>query len=299
MAGLIGALALGLVALPGAGTAAAAFPGGNGRVAYEQLGDLTGSSSQVRTVLADGSEVRELTPSGGNASNPSFSANGAWIAYVDHTPAGQVEIFRMRANGQAKRRLTRNRFLDQSPTWSPNSRWIAFTSHTRDGTEVYVMNRNGRGTRRLTRNRYSETDLTWSPGGRWIAFTRTVGSAGRSAIFIMRSNGRGRPRPIAMGSSPSWAPNGLWLTFARVPGGSASSEIFRIHRSRRGLRQLTERERLIGGRALHPEWSPDGRWIAYALDAEEIRLVRPSGREDHRILSTGTPISTRSWQPLP
>lgn len=296
MAGLVGALALGLLVVPGAGTAGASFPGENGRIAYEQLADLLGDSSQVRTVLPDGSEVRELTPSDGNASNPVFSANGAWIAYVDHTPAGQVEIFRMGADGQAKKQLTRNGFLDQSPAWSPNNRSIAFTSHRRQGTEIFVMNRNGRGVRRVTRNRQNEADLTWSPDGRWIAFTRSVGTTGKPVIFIVRSDGRGKPRPITVGSSPTWAPNGRWLAFARVPGGSASSEIFRIHRSRRGQQQLTQGDGLIGNSALHPEWSPDGRWIAYALDAEEIRLVRPSGDQDHRILRAGAPIATRSWQ---
>lgn len=72
---------------------------------------------------SDGSDVRQVGPSGGNSQGPSFSPDGAWIAftaYYDkmHDDNG-CEIYIVKTDGSALRRLTSNDYCDYQPRWGP------------------------------------------------------------------------------------------------------------------------------------------------------------------------------------
>ena len=72
---------------------------------------------------ADGSNVRQITPSGGNSQGPGFSPDGNWVtftAYFDHYGDDHgCEIYIMRTDGSDLRRLTDNDFCDWQPRWGP------------------------------------------------------------------------------------------------------------------------------------------------------------------------------------
>jgi tricorn protease len=72
---------------------------------------------------ANGSNVRQLTPSGGNSQGPSFSPDGQWVVFTgyfdqygdDHG----CEIYIIRVDGTNLRRLTNNDYCDYQPRWGP------------------------------------------------------------------------------------------------------------------------------------------------------------------------------------
>lgn len=72
---------------------------------------------------ADGSNPRQLTPSGGNSQGPSFSPDSlsvVFTAYFDHY--GDVhgcEIYSLRLDGSDLTRLTDNDYCDWQPRWGP------------------------------------------------------------------------------------------------------------------------------------------------------------------------------------
>ncbi len=72
---------------------------------------------------ADGSEVHQVGPSGGNSQGPSFSPDGRWIAftaYFDHmNDENGCEIYVIRTDGSDLRRLTNNGYCDYQPRWGP------------------------------------------------------------------------------------------------------------------------------------------------------------------------------------
>jgi tricorn protease len=72
---------------------------------------------------ADGSNVRQLTPNGGNSQGPAFSPDGKWVAftaYFDHPgDINGCEIYIIRTNGSDMRRLTNNDYCDYQPRWGP------------------------------------------------------------------------------------------------------------------------------------------------------------------------------------
>jgi len=78
---------------------------------------------EVYILKADGSDQRQLTPSGGNSQGPSFSPDGNWVAftaYFDHP--GDIhgcEIYIIRSDGSDLRRLTDNDYCDYQPRWGP------------------------------------------------------------------------------------------------------------------------------------------------------------------------------------
>jgi TolB protein len=72
---------------------------------------------------ADGSDVHQVSPTGGNSQGPGFSPDGQWIvftAYFDHYRVNNgCEIYIMRIDGSALTRLTDNDYCDWQPRWGP------------------------------------------------------------------------------------------------------------------------------------------------------------------------------------
>jgi hypothetical protein len=125
-AALLG-VALSVTAVSGA--AQAAYPGGNGLIAFVRGGNIY----TVNPAHLAGSLAR-LT-SDGRASGPRWSPNGKRIAYVD---AGNLWV--MTANGSQKKRLTvaAPGYAASRPTWSPNGRYLAFVRTQRGHSYGYL-----------------------------------------------------------------------------------------------------------------------------------------------------------------
>ena len=72
---------------------------------------------------ADGTNVHQLTPSGGNSQGPSFSPDGKWVAFTayfdNYGDDHGCEIYIIRIDGTDLRRLTNNDYCDYQPRWGP------------------------------------------------------------------------------------------------------------------------------------------------------------------------------------
>lgn len=120
-----GSLALIILVLSGSvlpGTALAAYPGGNGLIAFVRGGNIfTVNPSHVA-----GSLVKLTTD--GRASSPRWSPTGKQLAYVD-----RGNLWVMHANGSHKTRLTDGapKYTDSRPSWSPDGDYLAFVQTER------------------------------------------------------------------------------------------------------------------------------------------------------------------------
>ena len=102
------------VLLP-AGGASAAFPGGNGKIAFET--SRTGNS-EVFVMNADGSGPVDVSNNTALDSQPSFSPDGTKIAFRSDRD-GNGEVYVMNADGSRQRRLTHTPADEDVDGWQP------------------------------------------------------------------------------------------------------------------------------------------------------------------------------------
>lgn len=302
-----------LLSLIVVGPASAAFPGRNGRVAYEasggqDFGDPPDSIQAIADVTASGRGERRLAdctikdkrPARGNCAigyfAPSYSPNGKRIVF----DAGR-QLAVMKSNGSGLRLLARHTDNDSEPAFSPSGRRLVFTGRTRvrgrRRLDLYTLDLHSGQTRRLTRR--GGRQAAWSSRNR-IAFVRG------GDIYVVRR--KGSPRRLIRGAQPDWSPDGSKLVFVR------DKDVYTAP-----LRGLRPRRLPIGtGEGRHPVWSPDGRRIAYELGVSALGLyscggytecisiyaIRAKGPGRRRVLADeaggayGVQAFDPSWQPL-
>lgn len=195
-----------------------------GQIVYasDQGGDQSSSSPkdnfEIYVMKADGSSPLRLTNDSGEDSYPSWSPDGASIAFVsDRT--GNSDIWSMDASGGELQRLTDNPAEERQPTWSPDGRKIAFVRERAEDNEpqIFVMNADGTDQIQLTAVSGGVESPAWSPDGRRIAFAlaRTGNEVGRD-ICLMNADGsqiiRLTQSPNVSGA-PAWSADGARIAY--------------------------------------------------------------------------------------
>ena len=265
--------------LPVADSAVAAFPGGNGAIAYTCVSDV---ADNICTINADGTGQAQLT-SGGRDFGPAWSPDGNQIAF---DCAGGVCV--MDADGSNRSQLVS---VGSDPAWSPDGARIAFGCGG-----ICVMDADGSNRTQLTSG--DDVFPSWSPDGTTIAFERDLQPVG-SDIYVMNADGSG-VTPLTNGggpsynSAPDWSPNGAGIAFDSTRDGFA--EIYVMNGDGTGVTQLTFS--LSGN--VNPAWSPDGTKIAFqhlgVLDSD-VYVMNADGSAV-TALTTGGDAGLPDWQPL-
>ena len=290
--------------LLGDAPADAAFPGNDGKIAFDAL-DQPEADRSVYTVNPDGTGLTELTTQTNNDFAPDWSPDGNRVAFVSARDGNQ-EIYVMNADGTAQTRVTNTAAEEWQPAWSPDGERIAFTRGGYRTGPLFVMNANGTGESPLT----TGVDPAWSPDGTRIAFT-DVGPAPSNPveIFVIDRDGTNRtqvtpsepPFPPYYFSSflaPDWTPDGSRIAFVSASGAPSEEEFQSIHLIRPdGTGQTTVVE-LGGAQTGAIAVSPSGTRIAYNYGIIDI------DGSDPQYLNLGS-LDTMGgegdldWRPLP
>ena len=267
--------------------ARSAFPGKNGRIAYNVV--ASGVGVWISTISPDGTRIRRVISTRAEVFSPAWSADGRRIVFV----LGSA-IWRVNGDGN---RLTRIiRVVDpESPAWSPDGTMVVFAARRSGGNfDIYVVGTNGKGLRRLTTSVGLDEHPSWSPDAKRIAYTHS-GRVGPAELWTMSANGTARRR-IGLGSAPDWAPDGKQIAFVR------GTDLWIAKTD--GSKAV----RVIGGLGMagDPAWSPDGRSIVFWSDrasAEatkgDLYITSVDGENVERL--TNEPELWHfapSWQPL-
>jgi Tol biopolymer transport system component len=226
---------------------------------------------EVATIGSGGTGATILTRNGVSEATPSWSPNGAQIAFfrpVRRVSAGQVWL--MDSTGAHQRQLTHLKGVQYygDLDWAPTGRSLvidAFPSAAGGWTDLWLVNASTGTALRLTTTPLSEAAPSWSPNGRWIAFF----SQGRRLPYRIWRLSVATKRLVQLTSGnpaaayPSWSPDSRRIAFTL--GGRLA--VMNADGSHRHVL------RLFGTR---PHWSPDGQWLVYVTNGDVFK-VRTNG----------------------
>lgn len=239
------------------------------------------------TANADGTGVAPLAGSLPPPSQPSWSPDGAKVAFVGADAAN--EIYVINANGSNTVNLTQTPAIGESnPSWGANGK-IAYEREN----QVWLMNQDGTGQAQFTPiTQPTPTGPAFSLDGSQIAFA----SAGE--IWKINADGSGEQRVTnnaTTDSNPAWSPDGSKIVFQKGGVGIAVIDASGSNES-----NLTTNSG--DGR---PAWSSDGTTIAFKRNGsfQGIYVMDVTGANQTRIiLDTGGPFGTThddpAWQPI-
>jgi hypothetical protein len=298
-----------LAGLAAPSIATAAFPGQNGKIAFQQ------TPGNVRTINPDGSGETSLRP----GFSPAWSADGAQIAFDQ----GE-DMWRMPADGSSQT-LVHDNFVNQfgrgaaahDPSWSPDSlRLAAAEFHCPDDTcQEYLRRLNVEGNpgdpwpQRIAATGADATP-SWSPAGSRIAFFSQADSTNDfldDGLYTVRPDGTDQqlahPGPIDLGDPLSidntdWSPDGTKIVFSMKWHGATTYDIYVVPSGGGALTRLTNNAVEEKG----PVWSPDGTQIAFSSNAGgdyEIYRMNADGSGVTQVTTNAAHDIKPSWQPIP
>jgi Tol biopolymer transport system component len=299
--GLVASAAIALTVAAASNEAFAAYPGGNGKIAFRS-GSAGSVNFDIWSMNPDGSGLTQLTNDPASDFEPVWSPDGSKIAFRKNAPgSGSPDIWVMNADGSGQTNLTPlvpsfggcpptpgNGEGGDAPTWSPDGARIAYSGEQ----EIWVMNADGSGKTDITCTTEAEIQPAWSPDGTKIAYVRS------GDVWAMNANGSGQT-PLTgtpqNESQPDWSPDGTKIVYQK-----GAAAIWVMNADGSGQTGLVT----TGPGGKEPAWSPDGTKVTFSRNEGQppgynIFVVNANGSGLTLVPSTPAGDQQPDWQPLP
>ena len=253
--------------------------------------------SEIYTMDAGGSNIRQITNNNTQDSSPSWSLDGTRIVFTSNRD-GDWEIYTMDADGSNIRQITNHNARDHNPSWSPDGTQIVFTSNRDGDSEIYTMDAGGSNIRQITNNNARDSSPSWSPDGTQIAFNSN--RDGNGEIYTINADGSNirqiTNRSAGENWGASWSPDGTHIAFTSRHNSGGGSGIYTVNAGGSNIRQITNH----GAGDWGPHWSPDGTLIAFTSNhnsggGAEIYIIDADGSNIRQITNDDANNQASGW----
>jgi Tol biopolymer transport system component len=285
--------------------AEAAFPGANGRIAFEMSG-------AIYSIQPSGGGLQRLT-NGPDDHSPRWSPNGKTIVFER---AGN--LWTMRGDGSHEQQFTSGPSDDISPGWSADGKRIVFVRSgdgSATGRSVFVKPVAGGLPSRLTTADDGCADApTWSADNRFVVYAddcqtgpaavRKVNLRTGAISDVVGTGGVAGPggQWRFRGSAPDVTPDGTHVVF-KVGDPSDICGVGITDLSGGGFRQIARSADCGVFLANDPAVSPNGNKLAYTAGNEnpqlDVVLVARNNQCCAPIFTSGQFPLNADWQPKP
>lgn len=261
--------------------------GGEARDSVQRPGRIAfssdhGGSADIYIMDSEGVLLSRLTDGDLPHGFPTWSPDGASIAYVTFHNDSTWSIDRVAADGSGTTRLAGapgQRYF--FPDWSPDGESIVFGSRKGDTGEIWVMAADGTNPRRL--GVVEGAGAVWSPDGTRIAYYGPSLETGD--IYVMDVTGGASHVLVASDSSditPAWSPDGGKIAFSSRRDGGL--ELYVLDLATGEVRRVTfnDHDDWIGG------WSPDGSTLVFDANVNGdwgVRTIGVDGTNERELTS--------------
>ena len=285
-----------------AAPAHAAFPGGNGKIAFSAFRN---GNMDVYTVNPDGSGQTRLTSDPEWEYDPAWSPDGSKIAYTRWIDDfGHKDVYVMDADGANKQRVWGlPQYSLGQPSWSPSGAELAMTIRI-SYLDIFRGRADGQGSLTAVAAPFfshSNQAPAWSPDGTRVAYGQHDfrGAVSSYDLHVAKVDGTGdmnlTPTPNEYEMFPNWSPDGETIAI----GDEVSAVGIRLYDGNGGNRTVVPGS----SRDSHPAFSPDGKKLVtstWIFEAQHSMLVTYNRDGSERTLVPGTErTGWPDWQPIP
>ena len=233
-----------LIALKRTSGAPAISPDGRWVAYAVRETNWTDNTYETEVWLADtrvAGSGRQLTNAAKSSTQPAFSADGKWVAFIsDRTDTRQ--LYRLSLDGGEAEALTSGTEGVTAFAWAPDGMRIAYTmtdavtpamkertekygeytheDHDARMAQLHVLDLRAKTSRALTAGAFVVGSFAWSPDGARLAFDHRVNSdAGMSGTadisLVDAASGQVTPLVTQAGpdTNPKWSPDGRQIAF--------------------------------------------------------------------------------------
>jgi serine/threonine protein kinase/Tol biopolymer transport system component len=216
------------------------------------------NESSLYTINADGTGLKQLTPSPGSDFEPAWSPDGTRIAFTS-VRGGYRQIYSLDVETLDVTLMTSTTSVIESsqPSWSPDGTKIAYMAKRVGAYQVWSMNENGQEAIQLAHSGQELWDYlpNWSPDGRTVFFNQRRPGAYRPWLMQIDyedlSLDPRRLNFVTPIEDISFSPDGYWLAFEGMDA-EGNREIYYMTVAGSGRTRLTNDPKID----FDPAWRP-------------------------------------------
>jgi TolB protein len=187
------------------------FKGNNSAPAWSPDGSklaivLTyGANSQVYTINADGSGLKQITKSSAIDTEPTWSSDAKWV-YFSSDRGGRPQIYKVPSGGGDAQRVTFEGAYNVSPRFSPDGKSLAMIRNDGGKFRVALQDLSSGQVQLLSEGSQDESP-SFAPNSRMLLYATRAG--GHGALAAVSADGRVKQRLNESGGDirePAWGP---------------------------------------------------------------------------------------------